>query len=471
MITIAPRDRLATLVVLAVWALMLGTALASIARWGRDVPLAEDWHMVGPLTGNEPDMLAWTVAQNNEHRAPLPRLVQLATLHLTGGDFRAGMVVNALVLGLATLALIGAARRLRGGRSAWPDLFFPVLFLHLGNWENIVWGWQLAFTISTALTCLLLVAVVCAGERLEARLAWLAAVVLALLPVTGANGLIYALGLAPWAAWAGWRTRTGARTPTERRAGTALVAAAPVAVLLVALYFRNYQEATWNPPSPGHGETLWTAARVLALAWGPVAREAWWPAVLATIALLAPTALLVLLAAWRALRRGGLRPTPVAAGTAPDTRIRDWGLLCFASAALLLVLSIGWGRAGSVAQFGIPTRYAMLAAPALCMAWFAWQLHAPALGRRLVQWGLALAMLVLLVPNTRQGFGWRDWYLRGARAVEQDVARGATAAEIAATHRQFLLHWNERYLRDRLEMLRLARIGPFAALRAGELDR
>src|SRR5262249_20683835 len=148
--------------------------LLCIAKYGRNVPLAEDWLLVAPLTGYEPNLTAWLWAQNNEHRVPMPRLMLLALLKVTGGDFRAGMVFNALALGALAAAMIQVARCVRSGRISYTDAFFPVVLLHMGNWPNLVWSWQLGFVVATILVCALLLIITGQGPTLAPRTALIA---------------------------------------------------------------------------------------------------------------------------------------------------------------------------------------------------------------------------------------------------------------------------------------------------------
>ncbi|MFL5576903.1 MAG: hypothetical protein ACJ79S_13135, partial [Gemmatimonadaceae bacterium] len=293
--------RPATIFVWSVWAALLLVVLVCIARYGHDVPLAEDWLMVAPLTGHEPSVARWLWAQNNEHRVPLPKLVYLGVLELAGGDFRAGMVVNTLIAALVAAAMMRTARRLRGGRTSYADAFFPATMLHLGHWENLVWGWQLQFVLSAALTCTLLLVVVRAAPTAPgARDSLVAAAALVLLPLSGANGLIFAVAMAPWAAYAGAREARGGVTPGARRAGRALVGAVGVALVLVGVYFIDWYSPPWNPPNPGKRESLLTAVKFAAMAFGPVASHWWTLAAVGAAAALGPAALLVLRAAGRA---------------------------------------------------------------------------------------------------------------------------------------------------------------------------
>lgn len=437
-----PHAAAVRVAVWTVWALMLLVALGSIARWGRNVPLAEDWTLVAPLTGHEPSLTAWLWSQNNEHRVPLHRLVLLGLLKLTGGDFRAGMVANALVLAAVAAAMMRTAARLRGGWYRWTDLLFPVLFLHLGNWENLVWGWQLQFTLAAALTCTLLLVVLRDPGRVGTGTAAAAAGALLLFPLSGANGLIFALAMAPWALYAAWRGRRGA-----------LAAAVAVSVLLVGVYFVGYERPPWVPPNPGKHETVLTAAKFAAMALGSAVSTQFTAAILATALLLAPALLVLIVFAvehWRA--PGGERERPL-------------GLLCFAGGTAVLTLAVGYGRAAYVPSIGLPSRYVLLAAPSLAAAYFIWELYGTAPLRRLMQTLLAATLVVLLPANTRAGFGWRDWYVGGMTAVERDLAAGVPRLELARRHHKFLLHWNEQLCASAMAWLRATGRGPFAKVR------
>ena len=446
-------ERGAAAFVWGVWALMLAVVLACIARYAHDIPLAEDWNMVAALTGHEPNLARWLWQQNNEHRLPAPRLVYLVLLEASGGDFRVGMVANTLIMAAVAAAMIRTARRLRGDRTSVTDAFFPLALLHLGHWENLVWGWQLQFVLSTALVCtLLLVVVRDASPPLAPGRALVAALALLVLPLCGANGLIFALAMAPWGLWVGVRqgrrrgdAAAGARAG-EAWAGRVLAAASVLAVLLVGLYFVGYERPSWVPPNPGRRASLETALHFAAMALGPFASRAWQWIALGVVALLLPVGVLVARAAWR--ERG------------PE-RDRALGLFFFGGGTLVLTLAMGWGRAASVPTQGMPDRYALLATPALCAAYFVALLYAPRVAARAVQWTLLAALAAVLPGNVREGLSWRDWYVSGASAVERDIAAGVPRLELARRHRQYLLHWNESMLADRIAMLRAAGTGPF----------
>ena len=433
-------------------------ALACIARYGRNIPLAEDWLMVPPMTGHEPHLASWLWAQNNEHRSPLPRLVLLGVLEVTR-DFRAGMVLNVLSLAALAAAMMFTARYLREGVTRASDAFFPLALLHLGDWENLVWAWQFQFVSSAVLICALMLAVVRQREAPTMRQAIVAAASLVLLPLTGASGLVFALALAPWAAWVGiTQLRLARAAHTSAMRGALLLTSAIAAPILVGVYFIGYVKPWWNPPNPGRLQTLKTTLRFLALAWGAAARNAWTISIIAIVLVLAVTMLVLLRALVRA--RGAEQQ-------------RAFGLVSFAGGCGVLALAIGWGRAATDMISGMPMRYVLFAVPALCAAYFIWELYAPAAPRRWLEWALCVAMVALLPWNTREGFGlpgrydigWRGWYVTGMNAVEQDIRHGMPRLEMASTHREFLMHWDEQKLADGMRMLHDAHIGPFSELR------
>ncbi|HEY2895949.1 MAG TPA: hypothetical protein VGJ12_02345, partial [Gemmatimonadaceae bacterium] len=296
----APSARLAPAFVWAVWALMTLVALACIVRYGRNIPLAEDWLMVPPMTGHEPHLASWLWAQNNEHRLPLPRLILLGVLSATH-DFRAGMVLNVLSLAALAAAMILTARWLRNGVTRASDAFFPLALLHLGDWENLVWAWQFQFVSSAVLICALMLAVARQRGAPTMRQTIVAGLSLVLLPLTGASGLVFALALAPWAAWVGTVQLRAARAAGESGTrGALLLGSAIAAPLLVGVYFIGYVRPWWNPPNPGRLQTLKTTLRFLALAWGAAARNAWGIAIVAIILVLAATLLVLVRALARA---------------------------------------------------------------------------------------------------------------------------------------------------------------------------
>ena len=443
-------DQRARIFVWSVWFVMMLIALACIAKYGQNIPLAEDWLLVAPLTGNEPDLLGWLWAQNNEHRVPLPRLMLLALLKVSNGDFRVGMVFNAMTLGGLAIAMMQVARQLRG-RTDLADAFFPVALLHIGNWENLVWSWQLSFVVPTALISGVLLTIVSQPTLATPGAAIFTGIALVLLPLCGGIGLLFVPFLALWLSYCGFlHLKVVKNSSGQRSLGGFLIGSAAIALCLVGLYFVGYQRPYWNPPSPGVGATLKTAAMFLALGFGPVAARSWKLSILVAFAVLVPS---LGVAVKGVLRHQGLE------------RHRALGVLLFFSSLIVFALAMGWGRSGLVPTVGMPIRYVLLAVPTFCMAFFVWELYGSRQFRIVLQRGLLLGMCLLIPFNTMMGFQWRSWYLSGMQAVEQDLLAGSSPTLLAKHHKDFLIHWwDENKLAAHMQMLHDAGISSFAQM-------
>jgi hypothetical protein len=439
-------DRTRAAAVWLVWASALAIVLGFIARDGRNLPFEEDWLMVAPMTHHEPHLGTWLWSQNSEHRLPLPRLVNLGLLRATG-DFRATMVFDTLMLAAVAAGMILSARRLRGGRTSLADAFFPLLLLHLGQWDNLLWAWQIQFVLPTVLVSVVLLAILAqpstppSGARAVGT-----ALAVAGLPLAGANGLVLAPPLAVWLVYAWWAgRRAGSTSPSASAAAIGGVAA----LLLCAVYFIGYQSSPWNGASPGIAATLATTAKFVIYGLGPVTAKAWvvFGAVCAAV-LVASLAALV-----QALR------------TRDRERIRVVGLLAYFAACGILAAALGWGRAGRVAELGrMSPRYALLAAPLLCAAYFTLLLYGSGSLRRWGPAALALLAALLFPLNTREGLKRRDWFGAGMVAFERDIATGASIDSLAQRHYQFLLHWDEPLMAESMRQLRDAGFAPFRRL-------
>src|SRR5262249_43867337 len=171
-----------------VWILTSGGVLICIGRYTVNVPLLDEWETISTLTGTY-NTVTYLMDLHNEHFIPLPKLIILGQLQLTGWDFRAGTVFNAALLGVLAAAMIEAARRLRG-RMNYTDAFFPLALLNFGNHFNLFIGWQIQFIGSVVLAGVLLLIIVRNRERLTTGTVALAGVCLMLLPLFGANGVV-----------------------------------------------------------------------------------------------------------------------------------------------------------------------------------------------------------------------------------------------------------------------------------------
>jgi len=452
----APRqsaDRGAGAFVWGVWLLMLLACGASLVLYTRDLPLTEDWLLVSMLTGNEPSVLQSLWAQNNEHRIPLPKLILLGLLEVTGGDFRVGMVLNVVLLGAAAAGLIHLARSIRGGVTRYADAFFPVGLLHVGHWENLFWSWEVTQVVPVVLLIAVIYQVVRTPELSTRGAAGSAAVSVIALPLCGGIGVLFAPF---WAAWVGYcGVRLSRRPdPGPRRAGVAatLLVSAATALVLVGVYFVGYERPPWVPTNPGLVASLVAAAHFVALGLGPVARSSWVLSIAAAALLFIPTIALVVKAPLR---------------TRGTELHRALGFLLVALGLATFVLAMGWGRAGVVAiDRTWPIRYALFAVPVYVAAFLAWELYGDAKSRRIAQNGMAAVMLLLIPLNSQHGIWWRDWYLGEAERVTAALREGAWAADLARDHGSFLHHaMDPGALEDLMLMLMAAEMGPWPQLR------
>lgn len=441
-------ERWALTAVLALWACMLSILAGCIVAFGRDVPLAEDWDLVPALIGREPNLLEWLWAQNNEHRLPLPKAVYFLLLKVSDGDFRIGMIANVLMLGALSLTMILTARHLRDGRTRLADAFFPLALLHLGHWENIFWGWQIQFVISTVLVCVWLLIIVRERWPLSAKFAVLTGLVAVLLPLSGANGMLFTPFAAVWlvigAVW--YR-----RDMTVRWIAPIQIVAVVIATALVCLYFVGYVRPAWAPPNPGFGPTMKTGAKFIGMSLGPVGGGKYYPGWITVLAFGVSVLLMgsSIIPLWRGIR-----------SNCTSDRSRVLGFLIFAAAMAALVGAMAWGRAGWVPSFGMPDRYSLLGVPILCAIYFAWILYGPENIRDRIASLFLIASLAALPFNVLQGLAWRNWYVTGMQAFERDLSSGASWQELSNRHYKFLLHWNRDALFERMQMLHDAKIGP-----------
>ena len=442
-------DRVASTVVWGTWLVMTLLALVGIAKYGQNVPLAEDWYFVAPLTEHEPDLLRWLWSQNNEHRVPLPRLILLVGLKITNGDFRVGMVFNVILLSALALAMIGVAHNLRGGRTSIAEGLFPIALLHFGNWPNLFWGWQFSFVLSTVLTCAVLLALVSRQALFTPGAAIVAGCSLPLLPLCGATGLISVPLLAVCLGYYGVLYWNAGHLPDKSRWISVFLFCSPViALCLTGFYFVGYESPTWNPPNPGLVVTLKTTAQFVALGFGPAARVSWLFSTIVAFGFLFSGVVCLMRAVWRL---NGLE------------KPRALGIIVFAANLVLFALTLGWGRAGYVPTVGLPMRYALLAVPPFCLAFYIWELYGSAKLRLIAQNGLFIGICLLLPFNTTIGLvQWGNWYQKGMQAFQQDLLAGQSSSSLAHEHRDFLIHWwSEDQLATAIEMLRDAGIGSF----------
>ncbi len=380
---------------------MLVGTVVFVATYAARMPILDDLEVLRLwLPTNQRDLAnLWT--QHNEHRIPIPRVIQVALLEATG-DFRSGMYFTAAVNAVVAGAMILAARRLRGSTS-FTDAFFPLVWMSTGNSDNLLMGFQLSLALPTALVCAVLISAVNTRGSFRTRSAWLVAVVMVALPLCGGPGLTQLPPLLAGAVLLALLV-VARRVQSPRAAGWILLGGSILTIAIVALYMVGFVFTSDANKTTDPVRILEVAARVASQALGRSGLE-WWPwsfvIVLAT----------ALYASWL---------LAVHFRREPPERLRAAGIVCVLAAASCLCLSIGYGRGGSGAFNGFAPRYIGLPAPILCAAYFAIALYARPLASVLVRGGLvvvlALGALVNDIPIGRHWGGVRRDFAQGIRA-------------------------------------------------------
>ncbi|HME22640.1 MAG TPA: hypothetical protein VKI44_15120 [Acetobacteraceae bacterium] len=128
--------------------------LALVLPISKSFPFTDDWIYVEVLGSDWSNMLRWVVAEHNDHHIPAMKIMQFATLRLSGFDFRAVLVLN-VVWGLCgALAMIGVARRFRG-YSHFGDLIIPMILLNYA-FGLFVWGFAAQYVMSVSSSAIFL---------------------------------------------------------------------------------------------------------------------------------------------------------------------------------------------------------------------------------------------------------------------------------------------------------------------------
>lgn len=431
-----------TVVTLLVWGVLCSAVLVFIAHLGSDVPFVDEYDVLPQLVGAEPITLAWLWAPHNEHRIPLPKLLQVGLTHLAGCDFRAALYFDAVLMGLTALLLLAALRQARG-RTVFTDAFVPLALLHLGYYETWLWGFVVALVAGTFLMGSVLALLVCIRGTPDPRTGLLLGVCLLLLPLCGAHGLLLAPPLALWLLAAAGAALRSPEAGT-RRGGVLLLGLLLLLAGLGGLHLLGNEPlaARRDAAAPEPAAAVRVAAQFLAVGFGPCTGYRWALWTLGATLLYLATAAALLLVAW----------------ARPAERWRATGLLLFLAGGVLLALGIGWGRAGRDPYAGLSLRYIPLSAPLLCAVYCTWSLY----GGRGMRVALCTLLLACALVNTREGLAGGPQWRQRLQAVEDLARAGLPPAALARTPEgRALFPGGQERLAEGLELLHRTRLGPY----------
>lgn len=463
-----------------VWAALTVSDLWYVVRFGPTMPYWDDWELVPAVSGEKPLTAAWLWSPHNEHRLFIPRLLLFWLYRLSGYDFRAGMYFNTLALSGLALAMVLAARAVRG-RCTWADAVFPLALLSWAHFENLLWSWQVGFVLSAVPIGVVLLVIVRCGDRPGGGAIALMGACLLMLPLCGASGLLLAL---PPAVWLGACGVADLVSPggTRRRQGWWMLLFAAAFTALAAAYLRGPEDLPRSDYESAARHLLKDARNFIGFTFGMGIAGVWRRRSETVALLLALTVVQLLIV----MRRGG-----------PERR-RAAGLLAVLAGVGAIGAAVFWGRPGAA---GAP-RYITLIVPALlvmiwtqilygrvvadrrtalgvlgvitglaapdlvaavCLAYIALLLARLV---RPVNWGqrlLCLLTAVSLLGNTLVGFdgGWFHRWV--SDHFEHDLRSGMTAEELAQkyTHGPHRIYPNKRTLAHYIKLLARAGIGPF----------
>jgi hypothetical protein len=421
------------------WALMLTVALVFVWRFGSNVPSWDDWDMVPTMTGNQPVTWNWLWSQHNEHRIPVPRIINLMLYWGVALDFRVGMYFNVLMMGAVAFAMIIAAKRLRG-RIDYPDAFFPVLLLNLGQGLNFIWSWQVEFFVSTAVACIVLLFVLQSRPYLSVIAGAAVGFCLILLSMSGAHGVALVPALALWLAIVGIiRWHSGERR--SRPEGIIMLGFAALGFILTGLYFVGYEKVPYHPTSPDLKATLFTALKFLTMGFGSAVREVWPLSGIAVLCFLLFTGIVLCVV----MLKHRLE------------RTRALGLAAFMGGMFSLALGLGLGRDG------FEPRYITLSVAIWCCVYFITVIYVPAKSGFFLQLILLLATCSALWVNTRAGLAYGEDLRNRLASFEQEMANGVPSYQLISEYAGYL-HPHHDIPQEYMPMLREAGVGSFRFL-------
>ncbi len=441
----------APLFVWSCWLFLIVMAVRFVVQNGGNIPYWDEYELVLVYTHDRPITLAFLWEQHNEHRIPLSKLIQIGLIEISGADFKAGMIFNVILMSLTAAWLLLVARRIRG-RTSYSDAFIPLVLLGLGHYENFLWNFQVAFTVSTLLTCVLLSSLVGRGrvavlraDRLASGPAVLMGSGLVLLPLCGAQGLLVAAPLALWLGFCGLRAWIASGRRDWKAA--AVVGFAVLTCLLVGGYLIGYTSPQHHRPYPDLKTWLDTSLNFLLSGFGP-ATDAYQFLGTVILALVVVVVLCVLVVAW--IKR-------------PEEWLGIVGLLFFLGGTLALALALGKGRAFLGAMTGFSSRYALLSVPfilALYLAVGRWGLPHTA---RFVQFCLLLFAVLIAPGNYQEGRAYGDRRRERYQAVEAAIQSGASPEAIAEQYGYLFYPESDEFLVG-LRAMQRCRIGPYRSV-------
>lgn len=424
------REGVAALIVALVFVACLATTMGYIVTYASAIPLSDDYTIVRMLT--QGGVTEWLWALHNEHRCPLPKLLLWAIVAPTH-SLRLAMLCHATLLALPPLGMVWVARRLRGTVSI-ADAFFPLIWLQLGNYFNLLTAFDVVMAVSASLRAgLFLLLISQATSRWSIGRCALIGICLIGLPLSGGAGVLWLV--VPALCLAVVALRQGARTP----ATGVLIVSVLAALGVLGAYLAGYEAPEGHTERGSPLEVALTASRFLSMGMGGSSKGHWvWIA--GVLLVLLPAVVL------------GLR------SSLPGKRA--W-ILVFLAADLCLALGIGWGRAGNGPSAGLAERYVTLVLPFLSTLFLAAVLVRPTWLSRGVQLVLLGGCLALVPENLDRALTYGRKRREVSQVVYAEVSQQWSPQQVAFRHARNLEGGRRPALAAMFEGMREIRFAPY----------
>jgi hypothetical protein len=413
-----------TAAVVAVWLAAVCWTSVFVARHGHNLPAYDEWAFVQISYASFAEQFQWLGARHMEHRFPLARGIFLASLQLTGHDFRTGMWMTVGLLAGTSAFLILAARNLRG-RTALADCAFPLLFLHSGHTENLLMGYQIAFTVTVFALAGFALVVARSTSVSAGRSALGGAVCTFIVANGGWLGLIFVPWLGMWTALQAWRA-SGDRM---RRWSSVVVVAGIAAYVIWSAWklLEVMHDGTSRAEAAGLAARIRAIAEVTGIGLGPgigvyfdLSTIGW--AIIA-IQIITVVSLAVVIV------------------KQPEERTIALGLITLMLGVWLFALGIGYSRGSGLASryttftaLGIVVPYLMIAR---YVPWSEWPAAV-----------IAITAAVFIVPQNAKHAKYQGMVLdERYHSIMADIRTGMPMDVLADRHVDFWLRTREGWLK------------------------
>jgi hypothetical protein len=134
--------------------LPVGWVAFLVGKSSVNVPFSDEWELIPLLQKQAAGTLRFTDiwAQHNEHRSFFPELIMLRMARFTHWNIRAEVLLDVILAAITLAVLLFLLKRTVGPIGQGPYAVAAVLFAWMmfspRQWENWLWGWQIAWYLS-----------------------------------------------------------------------------------------------------------------------------------------------------------------------------------------------------------------------------------------------------------------------------------------------------------------------------------